>query len=127
MLHRRTARGTEMVGKETYDSTNVIYGDVLGELEQLWDRRADTEFLQHVASSLQGIRQSGRIVCHQNPPMNATAAMQLHLQRGGLWKRPPETARALLGRIEFILGSTLVDSWPRRTFRYREVAPESEA
>jgi hypothetical protein len=127
VLHRRTARGVEIVGKESYDSTNVIYGDVLGELEQLWDRRADTDFLQQVADSLQGVRQSGRIACHQNPPLNVSAAMQLHLQRGGIWKRPPETARTLLRRIEFILGSTLVDSWPARSFRYRQVAPESEA
>ena len=126
MLHRRTARGAEIVGKECYESTNVIYGDVLGELEQIWDRRADTDFLQQIADSLQGVRQSGRITCHQNPPFNVVAAMQLHLQRGGIWKRPPETARALLRRIEFILGSTLVDSWPAHSFRYRQVAPESE-
>jgi hypothetical protein len=127
VLHRRTARGTDLVGKECYDSTNVIYGDVLGELEQLWDRRADTDFLQQIADSLQGVRQSGRIACHQNPPLNVAAAIQLHLQRGGIWKRPPVTARALLRRIEFILGSTLVDSWPAHSFRYRQVAPESEA
>jgi hypothetical protein len=127
VLHRRTPRGEELLGKECFDSTNVIYGDVLGELEQLWDRRADTEFLQQVADSLQGVRQSGRIACHQNPPLNVAAAMQLHLQRGGIWKRPPETARTLLRRVEFILESTSIDSWPTHYFRYREVAPESEA
>ena len=31
--------------KESFDSTNVIYGDAYGELEQLWERRADTAFL----------------------------------------------------------------------------------
>jgi len=127
MLHSRTTRGSELVGKECYDSTNVIYGDVLGELEQLWDRRADTDFLQEVADSLQGIRESGRVVCHLNSPLNVAAAMQLHRERAGIWKRPPETARALLRRIEFILGSTVVDSWPALSFRYRQVAPESEA
>ena len=126
VLHSRTARGAEIVGKESYDSTNVIYGDVLGELEQLWDRRADTDFLQEVADSLQGIRQSGRVVCHLNSPLNVTAAMQLHLLRGSIWKRPPESARSLLRRIEFILASTAVDSWPAHSFRYRQVAPESE-
>jgi hypothetical protein len=126
VLHRRKVSQKEPIGKESYDSTNLIYGDVLGELEQLWDRRADTEFLQQVANSLRGLKQRGRIVCHRDPPLNTSAAVELHISRGGIWKRPPETARALLGRIEFILSCTAVDSWPTNNFRYRQPTPESD-
>ncbi len=46
--------------KESFDSTNLIYGDAFGELEQLWERRADTAFLEQVARGVAADAPAGR-------------------------------------------------------------------
>lgn len=111
-LHRR-GNESESIGKESYASTNVVYGDCLGELEQLWERRADTDFLGQIAQSLQGLRRHGKVICHQRPPVNPRAIMQMHLERQAIWKAPPRSARALLHRLEFILSRIKVVSIAR--------------
>jgi hypothetical protein len=98
--------------KESFDSTNLIYGDSLGELEQLWERRADVAFLDQVADSLQGLRQHGHFNASVHPPMHLPELKKLHLRSQAMWQRPPATGRSLLRRIEYILNHTLIDSSP---------------
>jgi hypothetical protein len=109
-LHRRAGGSPQpTVAKESYDSTNLIYGDVLGELEQLWDRRADTHFLDNVAKSLSALRCQGQATIAVNAPFNVPEMVRLHLRAQSLWNRPPGDARALLRRIEFILDRLYID------------------
>jgi hypothetical protein len=105
-LHSRTNH-PEDVGKERYDSTNVIYGDVYGELEQLWDRRSETSFLDRVADALQSFPRKSAADCWRAPKAVPTL-VALH-QKNRLWKAPPTGARSLLRRLDFILENTVVD------------------
>jgi hypothetical protein len=111
--------------KESYDSTNLIYGDALGELEQLWDRRADTAFLDRIARSLQRMRDQAEIAAFLAPPLNLPGIMQLHRRCQRMWKTPPVSARSLLRRIEFLLEHTTVDPHPCTHFRTWEPEPYS--
>jgi hypothetical protein len=104
--------------KESFVSTNLIYGDAFGEVEQLWERRADTGFLERVARSLQGLRRRGEVSAFLCPPHNLDGLTGLHLRAQALWRTPPASARALLRRLDYILEHTRVDDSPRTIFRW---------
>lgn len=116
-LHWNSVPVSPSPGKETYDSTNMIYGDAHGELLQLWERRADTEFLDHVARHLRGVRERGEITAYFHPPLNLPELMRLHLRAQAVWRQPPASGRALLRRLEFILDRTTLDPKPWTVYR----------
>lgn len=116
-LHRSTLPLSYRIQKEGFDSTNVIYGDALGELEQLWDRRADTVFLGQVNQSLQCLKNQAEIAAFAHPPLALDALVELHLRAQALWHRPPASARILLRRLEYILSHTAIDDSPATVYR----------
>jgi hypothetical protein len=93
---------------ESFESTNLVYGDTFGELEQLWERRADTVLLELVAHSLQKFRRHAQLADYLCPPLNRGEVSRLHLSQG-IWKAPPNNGRALLRRLEKILEWTILD------------------
>ncbi len=114
------------IRKRVYESTNVIYGDTLGELEQLWDRRADTAFLDHVARALTNARQWARLPVSRHPPSNAAAVLSIHRRSQAIWKSPPSSGRVLLRRIEFILDHTVIPTSPSIPVSRGPLKPRSE-
>lgn len=126
-LNRHSLHWPGPAHKESYTSTNVIYGDAFGEVEQLWERRADTAFLEQVAQSLQRLRQRGEVAAFLCPPVNLEGVMALHLRAQALWRTPPASARALLRRLDYILEHTEIDSSPRTVIRGRATHPRPAA
>lgn len=122
-LHWNTLPLTYKLQKEGFDSTNVIYGDALGELEQLWDRRADTVFLEQVTQTLQRMRHQAQIAAFLHPPLELEELMRLHLRAQALWLKPPPTARILLRRLEYILSHTVIDNTSTTAFRTERATP----
>jgi hypothetical protein len=114
--------------KESFDSTNLIYGDALGELEQLWERRADTAFLEQISRSLRPLRGRPQLGASLQPPLNLEGIAKLHLRAQSLWKTPPQSARSLLRRIEYLLEHTQVDKAPVTIFRRNDsqAGPETK-
>lgn len=116
-LHRNSGTNST-VSRESYESTNLVYGDALGELEQLWERRAETDLMDCVAQSLQGLRQNGHIAAFLCPPLNVRELMRLHLRAQCMWNRPPSGARTLIRRLDYILEHLTVDTLrPEQTTR----------
>ena len=132
-LNRHSLRVAGPGRKESYLSTNVLYGDAYGELEQLWERRADTAFLDLVARSLQGLRRRGEPAAFMCPPQNIEGLLDLHFKSQALWRTPPASGRVLLRRLEYILENTKIDSAADTLFRWFHApvtpalgAPESQ-
>lgn len=110
--------GTSQVGaeKEIYCSSNIVYGDALGELEQLWERRADTDFLRQVAKHLQCLEHWQHAALPPQAPLNYEAVVGVHLRAQAVWSRPPANERTLLRRLEYILDHMAIDSSPQVIF-----------
>jgi hypothetical protein len=125
-LHWFTIPSLERARKESFDSTNVLYGDVVGELQQLWDRRADIAFLDFVATSLQTLRVQIQAGAYFFPPLNVPMVLKLHRQKEALWKTPPSNGRALLRRLDYLLDHIELDDKVTTAHSLAEIMPQPE-
>lgn len=125
----------EDIERIVYESTNIIYGDSYGELEQIIRRRDDKTFLDLYLKVLdyQGERiipggtdpsvwyNQGRdfFETYRGHPHGDTLskAWTQHIDQNRIWDGPPHTIEELLERVEFLLANTIIDPSPelRRT------------
>jgi hypothetical protein len=111
--------------KESFDSTNMIYGDAHGELLQLWDRRADIRFLDGVAEALQRMRDRAEIAAYIHPPLNLPTMIRMHLRCQSVWRVPPADGRSLLKRVDYLLNRLVVDDAPKTWHSLQGLAGKS--
>jgi len=131
--------GTQIIvitigGKEepvSWESTNILNGDVLGELEQVIQRRKEIEFIQDYLDQVKHLTTDripyeyhrkrgfydnvdlapGELVhrgCHETGMLRH----QWHRDQQSVWDSPPETVRELLERVDWLLNQTVVDDNP---------------
>lgn len=123
---RSEADQRRVIDRITWESTNLIYGDSLGEIEQLLRRREDKEFLQ---AYLQTIQETGRRIDRKNPAPNnhmpysgrvsyvgmpylsgrVLPAWVDHVENQGIWDKPPQSTEELVERAQFIWDNTFHD------------------
>jgi hypothetical protein len=125
-LHWFTIPSAERARKESFDSTNVLYGDVVGELQQLWDRRADIAFLDAVAAQLQSLRINVQAGAYFYPPLNLPMVLRLHRQQQALWKTPPVSGRALLRRLDYLLDHIELDEKASTVYSLARITPQPQ-
>jgi hypothetical protein len=97
---------------ESWESTNIIYGDAYGEVEQIWRRRKDTSFLTGIAMALNQARKrphADNFYFYYDAPVNVS---RTHLDTQSIWTTPITSWQELLRRVRFILENTSLDSNP---------------
>lgn len=102
---------------EPWESTNIILGDEFGEIQQLYDRRDDTSFLEGLCRALP-LEYCG----YGSPSGEWKQVHEWHLRTQAIWKNPPATPAELLDRVEYVLSHTTLDSNPGMKVELHEPA-----
>lgn len=92
---------------EDWESTNIIYGDAYGEIQQLNDRRDDKIFLEHLYKVLN---------LRSNMSQSLESFREIytsHLESQSFWNQPPSSIEDLLKRVDYILEHSTLDKNPR--------------
>ncbi len=95
---------------EDWESTNMLYGDMYGEVQQLHDRRTERKFLEQV---VQGLNSGEGTLESMGTLEEFKLAYRNHLACQGLWKLAPQSADELLERVDYILGHVTLDEKPK--------------
>lgn len=104
--------------KTLYETTNIILADSYGELEQLFRRRNDSQFLRNYLRDLQENTEFKTISANLFAPAGMNYYSSLFVNgwlnhiKLGLWKEPPKTKKELIERVGFLLEETIVDRNP---------------
>lgn len=103
---------------EEWESTNMLYGDMYGEVQQLDDRRTDRTFLEQV---VQGLNASKGIWERIGMLEEFKKLYRNHLDLQSLWELPPQSPDELLERVDYILGHTTFDEQPKTDLKLHRV------
>ena len=95
---------------EDWESTNMLYGDMYGEVQQLDDRRKERIFLEQV---VQGLNSGKGTLESMGTLEEFKHTYRNHLACQRLWELPPQSADELLERVDYILGHILFDEQPK--------------
>jgi hypothetical protein len=120
---------TKQWDPERWESTNIIYGDAYGELQQLSDRRDDTQILEYVCKILTLCTDNPKSVYvryeeeeFEEPEIGdsledrkfrvESIVDQFHIECQAIWRQPPKNAKELIERVDFILERCTLDHNP---------------
>ena len=107
----RLSHSSSKLGRDVWESTNIIYGDVLGELQQIWARAKDEEFLGELSHFLQSITlANAHWYCPYVPSELIRSHFRCQTKLG--WETVPSNSVELMRRVEQILGHLVVESHP---------------
>ncbi len=102
--------GKGQYGSEIWEATNLIYGDVLGELEQLSSRRNERDLMDAVLIEINKLFDyfgpDGR---SNGDHKNYIPVIRAHYDFNRLWDNPPQSVEELIERIDFILSGILIE------------------
>jgi hypothetical protein len=102
---------------ETWQSTNLIYGDVFGELRQIYDRRDDIGFVNDLLKTYNLVKMNSLPTIHCNEENQLPKIVGFnHYSSGNKWSRPPRSGKELIKRIDFILSHSYIDTNPRTVY-----------
>jgi hypothetical protein len=115
-----------------YGTTNLIHADVLGELEQIHDRRKDEVFLRNY---LKGMKAACKTSCDEELESELRSPKGIHwyyhspeLCRAwlahadlGLWDTTPRNPDELIDRVDFILEKTETDTDVLEVWDYEDM------
>ncbi len=98
---------TDKYHAEDWESTNMLYGDMYGEVQQLSDRKSERKFLEQVVQGLNSVcGMQGKLEEFKQVYKN-------HLACQMLWELPPQSPDELLERVDYILEHTTFDELPK--------------
>ncbi|PWU16967.1 MAG: hypothetical protein C5B50_12255 [Verrucomicrobia bacterium] len=98
---------------ENWESTNVVYGDAYGELEQIWSRRGEKRFLRRIMMALNRVRKMPNAeTFHTLYPRTPMSVSKRHLEIQSIWDTPIRSCEELLRRVSFIIENTSLDDDP---------------
>lgn len=101
---------TDKYHAENWESTNMLYGDMYGEVQQLHNRKTDRKFLEQV---VQGLNAGKGTFEGIGMLEEFKKAYRSHLNFQSLWQLPPQCPDELLERVDYILGHTTFDEQPK--------------
>lgn len=96
---------------EDWESTNIVFGDMYGEVLQIKDREKDTNFLKKLC---EGLNQKPIIYWGEK----IISLHQKHIDCQRLWNHPPKSPEELTERVDYIIAHSTLDKNPGISMKY---------
>ena len=108
---------TVITHAEDWESTNIVYGDSYGEVQQIQDRKSDREFLVKLC---EGLNLEPESQSFWTPDYKGLHKNHVACQR--LWDDPPQSPDELVDRVDYILAHCVLDDKPKSSVRLHKIS-----
>jgi hypothetical protein len=98
---------------ETWQSTNLIYGDLYGELTQILERKDDPKLMDAILRTLNQITLENAHLFYCTPnEIVPDPVVREHVQKDNIWQYAPKSRAELICRIGQILDNSTINTKP---------------